>query len=80
MITLLFQLQIQFPALYINVNQLMQLLEYFPPSEGYLRIQLIMGIFSHITDLENMYLIIDNVLTFDERNEVRIASMESVLN
>lgn len=26
--------------------------------------------FSHIVDLENMYLIYDNVLTFDERNEV----------
>lgn len=59
------------PSIYFNVNQLMTLLDFFPPDEGYLRIQLIMTVFSHITDLENMYLIIDNVLTFDERNEVR---------
>jgi len=27
-------------------------------------------LFSHIVDLENMYLIFDNVLSFDERNEL----------
>ena len=54
----------------MNVTQLKQLLEYFPPDEGYLRIQLIQSVFSHIVDLENMNVIIDEVLTVDERNEV----------
>ena len=64
-------MQILFPSLYITVQQLKVLLEYFPPEEGYLRIQLIQALFSHIIDLENMNMIIDEVLTFDERNEVR---------
>jgi hypothetical protein len=54
----------------MNVTQLKQILEYFPPDEGYLRIQLIQSVFSHIVDLENMNVIIDEVLTVDERNEV----------
>ncbi len=64
-------MQILFPSLYITVLQLKTLLEYFPPEEGYLRIQLIQALFSHIVDLDNMNIIIDEVLTFDERNEVR---------
>lgn len=64
-------MQILFPSLYITIQQLKVLLEYFPPEEGYLRIQLIQALFSHIIDLENMNMIIDEVLTFDERNEVR---------
>lgn len=64
-------MQILFPSLYITVQQLKTLLEYFPPEEGYLRIQLIQALFSHIVDLDNMNIIIDEVLTFDERNEVR---------
>lgn len=64
------ELQIMFPSLYLNVQQLKTLLEYFPPEEGYLRIQLIQAIFSHIVDLENMALIIDEVLTPAERTEV----------
>ncbi len=67
------QLQIMMSTIYFSVSQLITLLEFFPPEEGYLRVQLIMTVFSHITDLENMYLIIDNVLTFDERNEVFFA-------
>ncbi len=55
----------------LTIQQLKILLEYFPPEEGYLRIQLIQALFSHIIDLENMNQIIDEILTFDERNEVR---------
>jgi hypothetical protein len=58
------------PSLYLNVQQLKILLEMFPPDEAYLRIQLIQAVFSHIVDLENMDIIVDQVLTFDERNEV----------
>jgi hypothetical protein len=54
----------------MSVQQLKVLLEFFPPEEGYLRIQLIQAVFTHIVDLENMDLIIDQVLTPDERNEV----------
>jgi hypothetical protein len=68
----LLELQIMLPSLFISIHQLSSLLEYFPPEEGYLRIQLIQAVFSHIVDLENMHMIIDNVLTFDERNEVRL--------
>lgn len=58
------------PTLYISVAQLTQLLEYFPPDECFLRIQVIQSVFSHITDLENMYQIIDKVLTENEKLEV----------
>lgn len=68
----LLELQIMMPNVYITIQQLIMLLECFPPDEGYLRIQLIQAVFSHITDLENMHVIIDTVLTFDERNEVII--------
>ena len=58
------------PTLYMTVAQLSKLLDYFPPDEAYLRIQLIQSVFSHVVDLENMYLIYDNVLTPSERLEV----------
>lgn len=58
------------PTLYLTVAQLSKLLEYFPPEEGYLRIQLIQSVFSHVVDLENMYQIYDNVLTGSERLEL----------
>lgn len=64
------QLQIMMPTLYMTVAQLSKLLEYFPPDEGYLRIQLIQSVFSHVVDLELMYQIYDNVLTVSERLEV----------
>ena len=59
------------PTLYLTVAQLSKLLEYFPPDEGYLRIQLIQSVFSHVVDLELMYIIYDNCLTHSERLEVR---------
>jgi hypothetical protein len=59
------------PSLYMTVAQLYKLLEYFPPNVGYLRIQVIQSVFSHLTDSENMYFIFDQLLTFDEQNEVR---------
>jgi TRAP-type mannitol/chloroaromatic compound transport system permease large subunit len=62
------------PSLHLNVQQLKVLLEMFPPDEAYLRIQLIQTVFSHIVDLENMDIIVDQVLTADERNEVSFLS------
>ncbi len=58
------------PTLYLTVAQLSKLLDYFPPDEGYLRIQVIQSVFSHVVDLENMYQIYDNQLTPCERLEV----------
>lgn len=58
------------PGLYFSVEQLTELLHYFPPEVGYLRIMLITTVFAHLTDIENIYTIVDDVLTFDERNEV----------
>ena len=75
----LIELQIILPGLYFTVSQLAILLDYFPPEESYLRIQLIQSIFSHIVDLENMYLIYDNVLTEDEQLEVNFANFCSTV-
>lgn len=71
----LMELQIMMPYLYISVAQLMQLLEYFPPDECFLRIQVIQSVFSHITDLENMYQIIDKMLTENEKIEVCVVAV-----
>ena len=65
------QLQIMMPTLYLSVAQLIKLMEYFPPDEGYLRILLIQSVFSHVVDLELMYQIYDNCLTPGERMEVK---------
>ena len=64
------QLQIMLPNLFLSVSQLIVLLEYFPPEEGYLRVQLIQSVFSHLVDLEQMHRVIDGMLTQDERTEL----------
>lgn len=64
------EIQIQMPHIFFSVQQIITLLNYFPPDESYLRVMLIQTVFSHIVDAENMYLIVDNVLTDDERREV----------
>jgi len=64
------ELQLMMPTLYLSVAQLSKLLDYFPADEGLLRVQLITAVFSHIVDLENLYLIYDNVLTHGERWEL----------
>lgn len=43
-------------------------------------LQVILSIFSHIVDLENMYQIFDYVLTFDEQNEVRRQAIENLFS
>eukprot|EP00981_Chlorochromonas_danica_P006896 scaffold1503_cov150-Ochromonas_danica.AAC.9 len=63
------ELQILMPTLFISVNQLAKLMEYFPPNEGYLRVMLLQSVFSHLVDLENLCVIIDQVFTLSERNE-----------
>lgn len=64
------QLQILFPHLYLSIAQLKQLLECFPPDESLLRVLLITSVFSHITDMENMHILLDQTLTLTERNEL----------
>lgn len=64
------QLQIVMPQLFLSVAQLKTLLEFFPPDEALLRVLLIQSVFSHIVDMENMYLLLDGCLTLNERNEL----------
>jgi hypothetical protein len=63
------------PTLYLTVAQLSKLLDYFPPDEAYLRIQLIQTVFSHVVDLENMYQIYDNQLSPSEKLEVGLTTV-----
>lgn len=64
----LLELQIIMPGLYFSVQQVVEILRYFP-SEAYIRIQLIQSLFSHIIDLENFDLIFDKIFDDDERRE-----------
>ena len=64
----LLQLSIMLPGIYFSTEQVIQFLQYFP-KECYLRIQLLMIVFSRITDLENFDHIFDKILTDDERRE-----------
>mmetsp|Transcript_5234 Transcript_5234/g.11448 ORF Transcript_5234/g.11448 Transcript_5234/m.11448 type:complete len:1188 (+) Transcript_5234:1048-4611(+) len=64
------ELQLMMPSLYITVEQLSRLLEFFPPDEGLLRVQVVTSVFSHIVDLENLCAIFDNVLTKGEQDEL----------
>lgn len=64
----LLDLQIQMPVLFFSVAQAAQLMALFP-QEGYLRIQLLLAVFSHLTDAENLCDIYDN-LSADERAEL----------
>jgi hypothetical protein len=51
------------------VDQVIDLMYHFP-IHGYLRVQLLLATFSHIIDLENLHLILDQVFTPDEHREV----------
>lgn len=64
------QLEVQLPGLYLSVEQLKTILQYFP-IEAYCRVQLIQSVFSRIVDLDDFHKIFDEVLTEDERWEVR---------
>lgn len=66
----LLELQVMMSALYLTVAQLHKILQYFPPDVGYLRIQVIQTVFSHLIDQENMYFIYDTLLTVDEQAEL----------
>ena len=45
------------------------MMHYFP-EDGYLRVQLILSVFSHIIDIENLGLVFDTLLSPDERYEL----------
>ena len=66
----LLELQIMMPNIYLTVEQLTKLIKYFPDDIAFLRAQVIMSCFSHIIDQENMYILIDKHLTYDECNEM----------
>ena len=57
------------PTIYITVSQAAEMAYYFP-SVGYLRVQFICSVFSHLVDIENFYILYDMVLNDDERAEV----------
>jgi len=65
----LLELQIQMPIIYLTTEQVVELMNFFP-EEGYLRIQALMSVFSHITDVENICLIYDNHCSLNERLEM----------
>ena len=64
----LLELQIQMPVLYFSTKQVTHLMQLFP-QEGYLRLQVLLAVFSHITDSENLCEIYDG-LTRDEQCEL----------
>lgn len=63
------ELQVVMPTIYLTVEQVAEIMAFFPP-EGYLRVQLILSVFSHIIDVENFGLIYDHLLNVDEQTEV----------
>eukprot|EP00605_Chrysophyceae_sp_TOSAG23-4_P001619 GSChrysophyteH1.ASY1.ANO1.1779.1 assembled CDS len=65
----LLQLQVMMPTIYLSVSQAAELL-YFFPSLGFLRVQFILSIFSHIVDIENFSMIYDLCLNKDEQREL----------
>eukprot|EP01035_Chromulina_nebulosa_P018847 gene18847-24632_t len=64
----LLELQVLLPSIYLSVDQVIRLLKCFP-IEGYLRVQVFQSVFSHIVDLKNIYLIIEELFTLDEYEE-----------
>lgn len=58
----LLELQVIMPTIYLTVDQVTEIIYYFPPNEGYLRVQFIQSVFSHIVDLENLHVIFDLAL------------------
>lgn len=63
------ELQIEMPGLFLSASQAVQLMDYFP-EEGYLRVQVLLAIFSHIIDVENVCHIYDNHCSLNERLEL----------
>jgi hypothetical protein len=62
------QLQVLLPQIYFNCKQVIQMLNYFPPV-GYVRVMLLQSVFNRIVDLENLFIIFDDLFTEDERKE-----------
>lgn len=64
------ELQIEMPGVFLSASQAVQLMNYFP-EEGYLRVQVLLAIFSHIIDAENICLdIYDKHCSLNERLEI----------
>jgi hypothetical protein len=61
----------------VSLEFRLYLIDYFEAFDLFfvLADKIIMSVFGHLTDQENIYQIIDNYLTYDERNEVEISIM-----
>ena len=66
----LLELQVIMPTIYLSVAQVVEIIHFFPTCVGYLRVQFIMSIFSHIVDLENLAMLFDYALNADEAAEL----------
>jgi hypothetical protein len=66
---ILLKLQVQLPSIYLSVKQLIVMLELLPDVD-YVRVMTIQWVFSRIVDLENFYLVLETVLTLDEKEEL----------
>ena len=65
----LLELQIRMPSLYLTCDQVVELMDLFP-EEGYQRIQVLLSVFSHIVDSENVCEIYEQHCSADEREEM----------
>lgn len=61
-------LQVMLPGYYFSVQQVQELMYMFPETD-FLRVQLLVTVFSKIIDLENLHNIIDNIFNHEERLE-----------
>lgn len=54
------QLQIASPTLFLSVNQLIEILSFFPPSNvpGFVRVQVLIALWNTIVDLEHLYMVL----------------------
>ena len=67
----LLQLQLHATSCYITVDQVITLMSYFPNLNGtcYIRVQILLAVWSRITDLNMLYKIVHELFTHEERSE-----------
>jgi len=64
----LLQLQVMIPGKYFTVDQVIEILTFFP-IEDYFRVQVLTSFFGRIVDINNLNKILDEILNYDERVE-----------
>lgn len=65
----LLAVQVNLPGCYFSAKQVIEVLEHFP-SADYMRVQAFISLFGRITDIENLYIILDVMMKLDEKLEV----------